>query len=129
MVEIDKINKGFPYLVATDLVAPLQLVKPELTPIPTTPQQSQTRLVKNICKHEQRLEQRRNVAKKRAEALLDSGATSHFNKLSDNLLLTGPSHTTVVVANGALCRTSHTAQLPMPQLRAAARITHILPAL
>ena len=50
------------------------------------------------------------------EALLDSGATSHFNTPSDGLPLTGPSLKTIAATNSALCKTTNTAQLPMTQL-------------
>eukprot|EP00804_Cyclotella_cryptica_P014407 CCRYP_004762-RA/>CCRYP_004762-RA protein AED:0.30 eAED:0.26 QI:0/0/0/1/1/1/4/0/702 len=62
-------------------------------------------------------------------ALLDSGATSHFNKPSDNLPITGPSHKTVAVAFGQEASTTASAMLSMTQLYTPACQTHILPAL
>ena len=70
-----------------------------------------------------------NILKEYKTSLLDSGATAHYNKPSDDLPITGPSNKTVMVAFGQTGATTHQAQLPMTQLTADARKTDILPAL
>ena len=62
-------------------------------------------------------------------AILDSGTTLNLNKQSNGLQLTGPSAIDIAVTMGKTSTTTHTALLPMSQLRMAARTTHILPTL
>ena len=59
------------------------------------------------------------------EALLDSGAISHFTKPSDDLSITGTSDKTVIVANGDQCQTTSTSQDPLPQWHDGAWIAHM----
>ena len=62
-------------------------------------------------------------------AIINSGSTINLNQISDELEPTGVSNKCIVVATGEESRTTHTALLPMRQLRQAARETHILPEL
>ena len=115
-------------MVATDLAAPLHLAHPEPPP-PYPLLRTLSQLDKNIWKRQHQLKARHEKAQMWREALLDSGATSHFTKPSDDLPITGTSDKTVVVANGDQCQTTSTAQLPLLQLRDGAWIAHILSAL
>jgi hypothetical protein len=62
-------------------------------------------------------------------AIVDSGCTGHFllfdapclNKVKSQTLLT------VLLPNGATMESSHTAELNIPQLNAAAYISHVFP--
>ena len=56
-VKIDKICKGFPYMAATDLIAPLQLIKPYPTDIINSAPLSDFCHAKNICKRQCKLQQ------------------------------------------------------------------------
>lgn len=60
---------------------------------------------------------------------MDSGTTVHLSKESDNLELTGPSNLSIAVATGQHSQTTSTAQLPLDNIRPAARVTHVLPEL
>ena len=128
-VEINKISKGFPYLVATDLAAPLHLATQQIPPPPYPLRRSSPQLEKNIRKRKWLFHVRRETATMWQEALLDSGATSNFTKPSDNLPVTGTSDKTVVIANGDQCHTTNEVQLPLAQLRNDARVAHVLRAL
>ena len=61
--------------------------------------------------------------------LFDSVATSHFNKVSDNLPIVEPSNKTVAMASSEMSKTSEQTQLPMAQLTDAVYKTDILQAL
>ena len=61
--------------------------------------------------------------------VLDSGATSHFVRASDNLPALGPSNKIVGLPNGAKIEATHTARLPFNALTNTAREAHVLPAL
>lgn len=61
--------------------------------------------------------------------MLDSGATSYYNKEQDGLRQTSPETKQVKTASGQVCQTTGQAELSFPQLDKAARITNILPAL
>ena len=64
-------------------------------------------------------------------AILDSGATSHF------LVADAPAHDvtkattpiTVQLPNGERINSTHTCNLPIPELPASARIAHVMPGL
>ena len=120
-VDLRKLTTGFSYLHSSTCTSPpLSHSTPLLDPL--------SRLRKHIRKQTHRLN-RRHTSQLIKTALLDSGATSHFNKPSDNLPIIGPSHKTVVVAFGQVANTTASAMLPMTQLHAPACETHILPAL
>ena len=61
--------------------------------------------------------------------MLDSGATGHYNKDTDDLLITGPSSKQVKVAFGQVSSMAHQALLPMDQLSDKACQTDVLLAL
>ena len=61
--------------------------------------------------------------------VLDSGATSHFVRVLDNLPEIGPSQKIVGLPNGAKIQASHMARLPFNTLTNTAREAHVLPAL
>ena len=64
-------------------------------------------------------------------AILDSGASSHFLLSSapvhDKQVATAP--LTIKLPNGATVKSSHTANIALPQLPPMARIAHIVPGL
>ena len=59
--------------------------------------------------------------------VLDSGATSHFVRQSDNLPATGRSDKLVTLPNGQTIKASHTVTLPFTALHTACRTAHVLP--
>ena len=121
IIDLCKLTTGFSYLHSSTCTSPpLSHSTPSLDPF--------TRLRKHIRKRTRCLK-RRHTSQLIKTALLDSGATSHFNKPSDNLPIIGPSHKTVAVAFGQSANMTASAMLPMTQLHALAHKTHILPAL
>ena len=72
---------------------------------------------------------RRNDRKAFKSMMLDSGATSHYNKPSDGLHKSNDKTKFVSTASGQIHTTTGQAELPFPQLDKAARITNILPSL
>ena len=120
-VDLRKLTTGFSYLHSSTCTSPPPSHStPLLDPL--------SRLRKHIRKQTHRLD-RRHTSQLIKTALLDSGATSHFNKPSNNLPIIGPSHKTVAVAFGQVANTTAYVMLPMTQLCTPARQTHILPAL
>ena len=61
--------------------------------------------------------------------MLDSGASSHFNKEDDDLPVINDNIKYVKTASGEMHATLGEAQLPLPQLNKASRVTNVLPAL
>ena len=59
--------------------------------------------------------------------VLDSGATSHFVRLAENLPTMGSSNMTVILPNGKSIKATHTVDLPFECLHPRARHVHILP--
>ena len=59
--------------------------------------------------------------------VVDSGATSHFMRLEENLPVHGPSHKIVSLPDGSRIKASHTTELPFPALSEPARHAHVLP--
>ena len=59
--------------------------------------------------------------------VVDSGATSHFVRTSDNLPNMGPSNKIVNLPNGTTIQASHSARLPFNKLTERAREAHVLP--
>ncbi len=59
--------------------------------------------------------------------VIDSGATSHFVWLGDNLPVTGASDKLVTLPNGHCIPASHTVNLPFESLQMPARTAHDLP--
>ena len=59
--------------------------------------------------------------------VVDSGATSHFMRVEENLPVHGPSHKIVSLPDGSRIKASHTTELPFPALSASARHAHVLP--
>jgi hypothetical protein len=138
-VEINKITKGFPYLVATGPISLPTIEPPD--PIKRVLLHDQSQLIvesldgpRPISKVSQRwarqLEKRKLLqkdcqAENQAiddaikevaaikEAMLDSGATSNFIQSADGLELTGPSSNTVSTANGHDMKATMTALLPL----------------
>lgn len=72
-----------------------------------------------------------NLAIKEAikEAMLDSGASSHFIENARGTKLTGTSPKQVTIANGSNILATHTSQLPLSQLQTIARQAYVLPSL
>jgi hypothetical protein len=66
------------------------------------------------------------IAEAIKEAMLDSGASSHFIKDATGTKLTGVSSKKVTIADGTTIPTTHTAQLPLPQLRSPAQQAFLL---
>jgi hypothetical protein len=152
-VDINKITKGFPYLVATGPISPPTIEPPD--PIKRVLLHDQAQLIvespdgpRPISKVSQcwvrRLEKRKllqndcraenqainNAIKEVAaikEAMLDSGATSNFIQSADGLELTGPSSKTVSTANEHVMKATMTALLPLRQLKARAQEAIIIP--
>jgi hypothetical protein len=58
--------------------------------------------------------------------VLDSGATSHFVGLAENLPTTGSSNMTVILPNGKSIKATHTVDLPFECLHPRARHAHVL---
>ena len=83
----------------------------------------QLRLHTHICKHQCRLKHW-HTSQLIKTALLDSRATSHFNKLSNGQSITGPSDKAVAVVFSQLINTSTLVLLPMMQLCLEAWHTH-----
>ncbi len=83
---------------------------------------------KHICKQTCHLECQ-HTSQLVKTALLNSSATCHFSKPSDNLPIIGPSHKTVAVPFGEVTNMVASTLLPMTQLCILARQTHILPVL
>ena len=132
-MDLNKISKGFTYLVATDSAAP-----PPPQPIPKPKSVLHTPGSKSSRKWERRrvrwkLQQLDNAAVAKAikenEAYLDSAATSNFSNDTTNLTLTGPSDKRLAVADGHIINATHTAKLPLPSLVDEARTTTIVPEL
>jgi hypothetical protein len=152
-VEINKIIKGFPNLVATGPISPPIIEPPD--PIKRVLLHDQAQLIvespdgpRPISKVSQRwtrqLEKRKLLQNNRQaenqaiddaikkvaaikEAMLDSGATSNFIQSADGLELTGPSFKTVSTANRHVMKATMTALLPLRQLKAGAREAIIIP--
>lgn len=61
------------------------------------------------------------------EAMLDSGASSHFIQNATGTKLTGTSAKQVTIANGSTISAMHTAQLPLSQLQTTVRQVYVLP--
>ena len=59
--------------------------------------------------------------------VVDSGATSHFMRLEENLPDHGPSHKIVSLLDGSRIKASHTTELPFPALSESAHHAHVLP--
>ena len=59
--------------------------------------------------------------------VVDSGATSHFVRVSDNLPQIGPSSKIVNLPNGTTIQALHRARLPFNKLSDRAREAHVLP--
>ncbi len=145
-VEINKITKGFPYLVATGPISPPTIEPPD--PIKRVLLHDQAQLIvespdgpRPILKVSQRwarqLKKRKLLQNDRRaenqaiddaikevaaikEAMLDSGTTSNFIQSADGLELTGPSSKTVSTAKGHVMKATMTALLPLGQLKAGA---------
>ncbi len=152
-VEINKITKGFPYLVATGPISPPTIEPPD--PIKRILLHDQARLIvespdgprpiSKVSQHwARRLKKRKLLqndcpAKNQAindaikevaaikEAMLDLGATSNFIQSADGLELTGLSSKTVSTANGHVMKATMTALLPLRQLKARAREAIVIP--
>jgi len=125
------IKHGFTYLAATDLLAPHQHN--------ITPNTSMTRnafrskraqkLKDKLTSLARKAKQRRDDRNAFTTMMLDSGASSHFNKVDDNLPVANHNIKHVKTASGEMHTTLGQAELPLPQLNKAARVTNILPAL
>ena len=78
---------------------------------------------------EQWLRQRCGIRRmsKRNTMVIDSGATSHFVRQSEQLQSTGPSDKVVMLPNGSTIAATHTVDLPFRALSTAARKAHVLP--
>jgi hypothetical protein len=59
--------------------------------------------------------------------VLDSGATSHFVQLTENLPTKGSSNMTVILPYGKSIKATHTMDLPFECLHPRARHAHVLP--
>jgi len=68
-------------------------------------------------------------ASKASTMILDSGATSHFMRLDENLPITGVSSKVVALPNAATIKATHTTNLPFESLSDAARKADVLPGL
>ena len=132
-VEMDKISKSFPYLVATGPIAPpIQEPMPLPPPLNTSKQKQKPPWERHSLKREAKLAADAdfiNLLEENKTSLLDSGATAHYNKETDNLACTGNKNKTVMVAFGQTANTTHQALLPITQLSTNARHTDILAAL
>jgi hypothetical protein len=110
-VDLPKLKTGFSYLHSSISTFPLcNPLQPHLQPPPMHNPSSHRH--KHIRKQTHRIE-RCPTTKTINTALLDSGATCHFNKPSDDLPIIGPSHKTIAMAFGQVANTSATALLPM----------------
>lgn len=135
-VEINKIIKGFPYLVATDIIAP-----PKCTP--TTQEVIDSvfglmpMLLAKACQQwawyltRQKEHQAHQATESWAicTAMLDSGATSNFIPSGAGFKLSSPSNKAVTVANGLVIFTIQAVKLPLRQLHKKAWKAHVMPAL
>ena len=63
------------------------------------------------------------------QAMIDSGASSHFVKSAQGLKQTGISNQVVVAANGAPTAATHIVELPLPTLDNQARQATVVPAI
>ena len=130
-VEINKISKGFPYLVASWSISP-PLNQLSNNTIPSTSQTNRLRPIPEISQYWNRRSKQRKALKQEYhaknhaindtnnEAMLDSGATSNFIQSASGLKLTGPSSKIVSTANGQVMKATMTALLPLTQLKDAA---------
>ena len=126
-VDLCKLTNGFSYLHSSTCTSPPCHSTDHFLHSPPIhdPLSSQR---KHICKQTHCLGCR-HTSQLIKTALLDSRATSHFNKPSDNLPIIGPSHKTVAMAFSQVANTPTSMLLPMMQLHTPERQTHILPAL
>ena len=67
--------------------------------------------------------------RKASTVVVDSGATSSFVMLEENLPITGPSNKVVALPDGATKQATHTAILPFESLSDEARKADVLPGL
>jgi hypothetical protein len=138
-VEINKITKGFPYLAATGLNSPPSHNKHTQPSAPTANNEPKPLLTLSLhwahciaCR--QALKQEHHNAKQDFdnaiwEAMLDSGAKSHFIQSADGLELTGKSSKTISTASGHVMHATRTDLLPLMQLKASARKALVVPEL
>jgi hypothetical protein len=70
-----------------------------------------------------------NAEGKVSTMVVDSGATSSFVRLEENLPITGLSSTVVNLPNGSMIQATHTTMLPFESLSTEARKADVLPGL
>eukprot|EP00804_Cyclotella_cryptica_P012181 CCRYP_009863-RC/>CCRYP_009863-RC protein AED:0.40 eAED:0.41 QI:0/0/0/1/0/0/4/0/437 len=131
-VDLNKLTKGFPYLVTAGLSPPPPNIEAQhhvqngvdcnvaaSLPSKTT--------MKWICRLDQWRMRRTNKAAE--EALLDSGATSSFVQSAKDAQLTGTSNKLVRAADGGLMPARLTGLLALSKLREGAREALVVPGL
>ena len=59
--------------------------------------------------------------------VVDSGTTSHFMHMEENLPVKGPSNKIFSLPDGSTIKATHMTELPFPILSATARHAHVLP--
>ncbi len=77
----------------------------------------------------QRVGKHKPFQRKASTIVVDSGATSSFVQLEENLPITGPSNKIVALPDGSTKQATHTAILPVQSLSDEARRADVLPGL
>ena len=144
-VEINKLAKGFPYLVVPGFFPPpSKLLEPPDPSVVASPAQlivacsapfavaslKRARRRGRIKEHHAIQRQDKEVINMAIqEAMLDSGATSNFIKSAEGLKLTGLSSKLVSIASRSTMKATNTALLPIDSLKPAAREAFVIPEL
>jgi hypothetical protein len=141
-IEIQKISKGFTYLVtARTTKSPKQtksILLDKMARLIVKSSDSPRPLSKVAQQWARRIEKRKATkmycqAKNEVidnaikQALLESAATSNFIQSADGFEVTGPSSKIVSAANGAIMKATMTALLPLKQLKAGSHKPIVVP--
>ena len=138
-VKINKLTKGFPYLVTNGFLPPPKAEPPDVAVMSSPVQLQATSNSKRIAQRwDKRLACRRDRKEKTKadnemiqqairQAMIDSGATSHFVQSKAGLKQTGTPNTVVSTANGAQMQGTCTVELPLQQLNQSAKQATVVP--
>lgn len=132
MVNLNKLIKGFIYLVAADAVSPPD--PPDVTS-PTKespPSKAEKRRMKEemrkLLMKKMKVKQQKQDRRALKSFIIDSGATSHYARTSDNLPSIGPSNKQVMLPTGQIVDATEQVKLPF-DIKDAARIAELVPAI
>ena len=132
-MDFDKIRTGFTYVALNGPLSPHTKVE-QIPPTRPPPEPPKDRLSKTNARWERiraaraaRRAEREEINDAIEEAMLDSGATSHFFQNGKGMKLTGPSSKPIRAANGGIMRATNTAEFPLPALKPSAKQGFIVP--